>query len=570
MSLTGRDLASTAAGAHPVDQGTLPEGDADSLRRQLESELPAYGEWLHSAAADEFLVRVRQGQLTRLTTFLARRAFRLVTVVGNDERELEDRCFKIYYVFDHRRSPLVISAEYSLARNSSDYTSIRRDHPAAEPFERELFDMLGLRPRGRPASPRGLLHDRYPRGLHPLRRDPLGPDAAERVRAHLQAHAAPERHPMRQPRSSGPARAGVVLPVGPIHAGVIEPGLFRFHVDSEAIEDVDIELGFTHRGIERIFQTHMHLLDGWRLAEQVSGDSSAAHALAYCRAAEALTEGDPPAAAELVRVVLLELERIGNHVLDVATLAQDVALEQPAAGIFVIREELQQLHRRVTGHRFLRGAIRPGGVHLPRPFDVDDLRRTLEAQLRRFADSAHSIVARAGFRSRTIGVGVLTAQEAYDLGATGLVARASTPPPEQREPDESRAGDVYARCLTRIAEVAQSHRRIDALLDAWPSVAPRSASALRTRLRVRPENNYTFALGRADGFRGEIVYWIMQDKLNGIYRCKITDPSTVNWPALRRCLLPRTLPDGRMLETVLGDFPLVNKSFNLSYSGNDL
>jgi Ni,Fe-hydrogenase III large subunit/Ni,Fe-hydrogenase III component G len=539
---------------------------AARVRNDLVAELPRYAEWLHSPAENELLVRVHHGQLDGLATFLAGHGLRLVTMAGNDERELEDRCFKIYYVFEHLHAPLVVLAEYLLGRGRTDYSSLRDIFPAADPFERQLFDLLGLRPRGRPPATAHLLHPGLGEGVHPLRRDhaPVPEREGGEPDAAIGVPSLPQR--------PDPARGRqVLLPIGPIHAGVIEPGLFRFCVEGETIEDVEIQLGFAHRGLEHLFQAHLPLLDGWRLAEQVSGDSSVAHALAYCRAAEILAEGELPPAALLVREVLLELERIHNHVADIGVLAADVALDVPAAEISAVRENLLRLNQRLSGHRYLRGVVRPGGVVLPGELDSVELRTSLTECLDRFTHVAGWITSHPGFRSRTIGVGVLTADEVLELGATGLIARASTPRDgvEGQSVAEEGAGDVYARCLTRITDVAHAQRRVLDLMERWSKTLPVDRTDLRSRLRVKPENNYTFAIGRAEGFRGEVVYWLMQDKLNGIYRCKVADPSTVNWPALRQALLPRLHPTG-LLETVLADFPLVNKSFNLSYAGADL
>jgi Ni,Fe-hydrogenase III large subunit len=389
----------------------------------------------------------------------------------------------------------------------------------------------------------------------------------------------------------------MVLPVGPIHAGIIEPGQFSFSIAGEAIDDLQIRLGYTHRGIERLFQSHLDLLDGWWLAEQACGDSAVAHALAYSRAAETLTDTQVPPAAELLRGVFLELERIHNHVADVAALAEDVALDRLASNFAVVREHLLRLNQRLSGHRYLRRVNRPGGLALPAPLAAVDLRSTLATWLGWFDELVDRMKRRAGFRDRAIGTGVLTEEEALRLGATGLVARACGIPrdsrrdhptggyggvwlPAEGEPGagahpapagrrEARAGDVYARFLTRVDEVREAHLLVRDFLDRWESLPPMEREQLLARPRVRPENNYTFAVGYAEGFRGDVVYWLMQDKMNGIYRCKVRDPSVLNWPALRQSVLPRTVA-GRRVETVLADFPVINKSFNLSYAGNDL
>jgi Ni,Fe-hydrogenase III large subunit/Ni,Fe-hydrogenase III component G len=567
-----------------------------AVRDALIAQLLRYGELLYSPADNQVLVLVRQADLLLgLAAYLAGQQFYLVTVVGNDERELEDRRFKIYYVFSHPAADLFALVEYLLEVGAESYPSLSPHFPAVDPFERELVDMLGLRPAGPRQSqvgPGSWLHECYPDDLYPLRRERTGEDLWKRVSG--PAGAAGRADPVPVPV---PVPGTMVLPVGPIHAGIIEPGQFSFTIAGEAVEDLRIRLGYTHRGIERLFQSHLHLLDGWWLAEQVSGDSSFAHSLAYCRAAEALTDARVPPAAELLRGVFLELERIHNHVADVAALAEDVALQRLSSDLAVVREQLLRLNRRLTGRRYLRRVNRPGGLVLPAPFPVADLRGTLASWLGWFDELASSMQGRAGFRDRVIGTGRLSRAEALRLGATGLVARACGIPRDSRRdhptggyaglwlaagggsggesgPDaayrrEARAGDVYARFLARVEEVTEAHRLIRDFLDRWSALPPEEQVYLLARPRVLPENNYTFAIGYAEGFRGDVVYWLMQDKLNGVYRCKIRDPSVLNWPALRQSILPRTV-EGTRVETVLADFPVINKSFNLSYAGNDL
>ncbi len=564
---------------------------AETVRDEMLRQLGRYGELLYSPAQNQLLLQVRQaGLLLELADFLHDQRFYLVTVVANDERELEDRRFKLYYMFSHPAADLFVLAEYLLEPGAETYPSIHRQFAAVDCFEREIRDLLGLRPqdtREAAVEPGSWLHGSYPDRLHPLRREHTTDELARRVAAHADGQSAPQADVAR------PRAGSLIMPVGPVHAGIIEPGQFLFTIAGEAIEDLDIRLGYTHKGIERIFQSRLSLLDGWRLAEQVSGDSSFAHALAYCRAAETLTDTRVPPAAELLRGLFLELERIHNHVGDVAALAEDVALEWLSSELTVVREQLLRLNKRVAGHRYLRRLNRPGGVALPAPLDGDHVRATLRACLARFGELARRMKGRAGFRDRTIGIGILTREQALDLGVTGMAARAcgirrdcrwdhptglyggawlrADPDPGWRaaEVTEAQAGDVYARFLTRVEEVQSAHAIVEGVLDRWDAFSPEERNRLLHEPHVLPENNYTFAVGYVEGFRGDVVYWLMQDKMNGIYRCKVRDPSMLNWPALRRSVLPGTV-DGARVETVLADFPLVNKSFNLSYSGNDL
>lgn len=567
-------------------------------RSSLIADLAPHATLLDSAAPNLVLVQVDPGDSVRaVARLLAAADYHLVTVVGNDERELEDRRFKIYYLFSHPTDDLFVMVEYLLDRGAASYVSIHDVFAATDPFERELVDMLGLRPEGVRAAdvePGSWLHAVYPPALYPLRRDSTMAELRERVAGYFGGdETAAVIH-----RSFAPH--AVTVPVGPIHAGIIESGQFLIDIAGETIEELRLRLGYGHRGIERIFQSQMRLLDGWRLAEQVAGDSSFAHSLAYCRAVEALTDTVVPPAAEILRGLFLELERMHNHVGDVAALAEDVGLDWLSAEFAVRREDLLRVNRQLAGHRYLRGLNRPGGVHHSGELDPDAGRRIdeINADFRRLADDMRG---RSGFRNRAIGVGVLTAEEARLLGVTGLVARASgidrdtrrhhpvgvyadrdlpaAPPSSAWAPaiaeaatgvaadEEACRGDVYARFLVRVREVATSHAIVRHLLARWAALSDADRHRLLVEPTVKPENNYTSAIGYSEGFRGDIVYWLMQDKMRGIFRCKVRDPSMLNWPALRRSVLPGR---GPRRETMLADFPLINKSFNLSYCGNDL
>ena len=564
--------------------------ETDAARTALINALSEHGALLNTALEHEVHVQVQPGAaFVELTGKLDDDAYHLVTVVANDERELEDRRFKIYYVFSHPTADLLVTVEYLLQKGSENYQSIYDRFPAVDPFEREMVDMIGLRPEVPDKEVRAgsWLHEAYPTSLNPLRRTDTAVAIRERVATFEPALPATD-WPL---DAAAPGPDGMVLPVGPIHAGIIEPGQFMFSLSGEAIEDLQIRLGYAHRGIERMFQSSIGLLDGWRLAEQVSGDSSFAHSLAYCLAAETLTGADVPTAADILRVIFLELERIHNHIADLCALAEDVGLDQLAAELAVVREDLLRLNHRLTGHRYLRGVNQVGGVRLGVAFETADIRTTLERSIDTFARLGKLMVGRAGFRDRTIRVGVLTPDRARTLGVTGLTARASGIDRDSRwdhpagayrrvpsntgsactigDTDEARAGDIYARSLVRAREVLVARQIIYTMLDAWVAVDVRDSSPLAASPRVLPESNYTPAIGIAEGFRGDVVYWLMQDKMNGIFRCKVRDPSMLNWPGLRDSVLPRNRDDDHF-ETLVADFPLLNKSFNLSYAGNDL
>lgn len=554
-----------------------------------------FGELLNPLEQNQVWLQVRHPE--RLLAFaeqLKPAEWAMVSVVGNDERELEDQCFKIYYILSHQGEDLFLTIEYPLEFGHTVYPSLYHLFPAVDPFEREMCDLLGLMP----AAPRSSqvergswLHAAYPTDLYPLRRDLTTAQLVQILVTYT---------PRPQPVRSSPLAQGTRLfPVGPVHAGIIESGRFGFHIGGEAIQELDLQLGYKHKGIERIFQTQLNLHDGWRLAEQVASDSAVAHALAYCHAVETLAACEVPRPAQLLRALLLELERIYNHVGDIGTLVHDVAFDLVAAELACVREELVRLNDTVMGHRYLKGRIRPGGIQLVHPLNADLLRIRLRALTQRFGGWAERVLGMTSFRDRAIGTGVLSKTDANAVGAVGLTARASgiardfrhlhpigafADPalrlrlldPEQAhgvspnaEFDESTAGDVYARCLTRLREVAHSTEFIEAVLDEWRELPDRNETDLTVPVHFKPEQNYTAALGFAEGWRGDVVYWVMQDKLDQIYRCKVRDPSVLNWQALRRALVPDPSRAGRAA-AMLPDFPVINKSFNLSYTGNDL
>jgi Ni,Fe-hydrogenase III large subunit/Ni,Fe-hydrogenase III component G len=566
----------------------------------------------------------------------------LVTVVGNDERELIEGCYKIYYLFSHANEDQFVLIEYPLGfvprssnqqvKPETEYPTLYWDFAAVDPFERELIDVLGLFPgstkRPRSVTAGSWLHrECYSPNLFPLRRDR---DTAARVAGFRQA---PNLEPPAS-REEQNLEGEWELVIGPIHAGIIEPGQFKFRLSGEAIdvptrsrriEGIEIRLGYTHKGIEHLFQTTRKLNTGLELAERVAGDCSFAHGLAYCRAVETLLGTIVPPAAEAWRGIFLELERIANHIGDCATMVQDLGMDLRAADLSDLREWAVRLCHWLSGHRLLRGVNRPGGLKLP--LEPEFLREqeyieTLVSQIATaFEVRANEIASMASFRERLQWTAILTQEQALRLGATGLVARASglrrdwrlqhpqgiysdpelrkvvakAAPPELKQfpPDrvmpaewegqpEAWAGDALARFLARVREVQNSSEIIRHIL---------KNATLTGTLLTDPDYKmgaraYEFAWGYAESWRGPVVYWVMKDKADALFRVKVCDPSMLNWPALRAAIAPHTLhepvgsarehyytifdPPGRHAVTLLADFPIANASFNNSYSGNDL
>jgi Ni,Fe-hydrogenase III large subunit len=356
------------------------------------------------------------------------------------------------------------------------------------------------------------------------------------------------------------------LPVGPVHAGIIEPGHFRFGVAGEPVLYLQLRLFFVHKGIEKRFE-RLPWRHGIFLAESISGDTAVGHALAYSHAIERLADIDPPKRAGHLRVILLELERVYNHLADIGAIATDVAFTVPAARAQSLREGLLRIQERLFGSRLLRGTVTPGGVKCDLTRGrCRELLLHLEMIQREFDELVKLLIDSGTFTDRVDGTGVLEAKVAADLGVVGIAARASGLDLDLRRdhPHDAypglrflvpveQGGDVRARLMVRAREVEQSLAILRQMLEAdlpegpvmahLPAILPADASAL----------------GWAEGWRGECLHWVQTDGQGGLSRVKVTDPSFKNWPALVRAVPGNIVPD----------FPVINKSFNLSYSGND-
>jgi Ni,Fe-hydrogenase III large subunit/Ni,Fe-hydrogenase III component G len=416
-------------------------------------------------------------------------------------------------------------------------------------FEREMHDQYGVTPTGHPL-PRPLIrHPAWPEHWHPMRADagprpPLDPEPAPFPFLTVQGPGVYE------------------IPVGPVHAGLIEPGHFRFSVVGETILKLKARLWYVHKGIEKLFEHH-DPATRLPLAERVSGDTAVGHALAYTRALEDAADLDVPHEAEAARALLLELERLHNHAADLGALCNDVGHSILNAHAQRVRESLLRLNAETTGHRLLRGAIIPGGVRL---LSVPDPQRLLviAADVGEIVDLAlgHSVV-----RDRFTGTSVLTRDQAADLGALGYVARASGLDTDARRQHPAHpdlpappttlhsGGDVLARFIIRAEEFQASVDYIGELARLLPGRGPLSIHAEKAA-RGGPGTG----VGIAEGWRGTIVHRIETAPDGTLDRVKIVDPSFMNWPALPVALAGAIVPD----------FPLTNKSFNLSYAGNDL
>jgi Ni,Fe-hydrogenase III large subunit/Ni,Fe-hydrogenase III component G len=477
---------------------------------------------------------------------------RLVSLFATDERTGSGR-FLLHHVWSLPRLRTFLRVTAPLDPAAPTFPSIAAAHPSANWFEREVMDFFGLTPQGHPNPSRVALHDDWPEGAWALRKDFPLDAAVPRVEG--------EFHPFRPVTGEGVFQ----IPVGPVHAGIIEPGHFRFGVAGEPVLYLQLRLFYVHKGTEKAFE-RVPWRHGVFLAEAISGDTSVGHALAHAHAIERLADVDVPARARALRVVLLELERLYNHTADIGALATDVAFSVPASRAQALREGLVRVQDQLFGTRLLRGTIVAGGVRRDLSAEGRDMLRT---HLRRFETEFDDLMALLGdsgtFTDRVDGTGVLTNQAARDLGIVGMAARASGVDADFRrdhpfdaydtvrfEVPVEESGDVRARLMVRAREIGQSLFILRQVIEELPD----TPLAARMFDQLPPRSS---ALGWVEAWRGPCVHWIATDARGGFDRVKIVDPSFLNWPGLAHAVPGNIVPD----------FPVINKSFNLSYSGND-
>ena len=473
----------------------------------------------------------------------------LALMVANDRRAGKG-LLEVHYLFVNDRQNWFAHATENLPAADPSIPSMATFYYPASRFEREIKDLFGITATGHPDRRPLTRHAFWPEDYLPLLKDSVPPQT-------FQDDGTPF------PFMTVGGEGVYEIPVGPVHAGIIEPGHFRFSVIGETVIDLKIRLYFTHKGTEKLFEGRSPAA-GVELAERISGDSTIGHALAYCQAVEALAGCDVPARARYLRVILLEMERMYNHVADFGAICNDTGFAAAHSHCFRIRERLLRLNKRLTGSRLLRGGVIPGGVGCDLPAELN-LAAELDAVVADFNEVVEISLSNTMLTDRLQGAGRLTTKTAGDHGVLGYVARASGIDVDVRRDHPFAAypwlklkvpaydtGDVRARAMVRVEEVRESANLIKQAIQSIP-VGP-IAAPLGKLPAWQP------AFGLVEGWRGAILHWVMADDDGTLYRLKVKDPSFVNWPALSFALLKNIVPD----------FPLINKSFNQSYSGNDL
>ena len=471
----------------------------------------------------------------------------LLALWGTDDRDRDGR-FRIHAAY--LLPGEVVLVEHPLPAGSTSYPGLRQLFPAAGRLERTVADLLGLRAEG--ADERGWIrHGGWPETFFPLRRESSG-------NARFPSTSAA--YPFVAVSGDGVHE----IPVGPVHAGTIEPGNFRFSVVGEKVLRLEERLGYTHKGVAKRFEQFSQR-EGQRLAARVSGDSAVAFSWAYCAALEAMTGIAVPARGAALRALVLERERIANHLGDLGALGNDAGFAFGLSQFLRLKEDLLRANAPALGARYPFDFVVPGGVardlSADSPAALNAQLRALEQEvleLRRIYDD------HPGLQDRFREAGRLERELAGTLGALGLAARASGigrdlrvdqpwPPYDRLAPRLSvrSEGDVAARVQVRFDEVLESIRLCRLLLDGLPegAVAVDVPAAEPDRL----------GLGLIEGWRGPVLVALHAGPGGAIRRCHPHDPSCQNWPLLEFAILGNIVPD----------FPLINKSFNLSYSGQD-
>lgn len=436
----------------------------------------------------------------------------------------------------------------TVAAKDGTFPSVAAKHPPATRLERTIYDLFGLRGTGSVDQRSWIDHGRW--GV----KQPLG--------AAITANHSPSPYQFSPVEGSGLHQVAV----GPVHAGIIEPGHFRFTANGETVVRLEERLGYVHKGIEGLMRGAA-ITRGAQLAGRTSGDSTVAYSLAFASAVEDACGVEPTARAVWLRALMAELERLANHLGDIGAVCNDASFSLMHAHCGMLRERTLRVADACFGHRLMRDLVVPGGVarDLPdgglkhvRDF-VSDIERTFPELVELYDNTA-------SLQDRTVGTGVLSFELAKQYGCGGFVGRASgrefdarrnfryAPYDElQFEMPTRREGDVNARVWIRIDEVSQSLSLLKQIIDKLPSSDIRAG--LPTHLDGPQEG-----LALVEGFRGDILVWLRLDQTLSIERCHLRDPSWFQWPVLEAAI------EGN----IIADFPLCNKSFNCSYSGHDL
>jgi Ni,Fe-hydrogenase III large subunit/Ni,Fe-hydrogenase III component G len=500
---------------------------------------------------------------------------KLCSLVSSDERQTSG-AFVLRYVFEVSGKEnvfIIVTArtKESPENQSPSIPSVVIRVPVAIFYEREIRDMFGIVANGNPDSRPLVLHDYWPDGVYPLRKD-------FDIKTKVTRDNEKEYH-----FTTVEGEGVCEIPVGPVHAGIIEPGHFRFSVMGENIINLETRLFYTHKGVEKLAET-MSLDQALLLSERIAGDESVANSLAYCQALEKIAHTSVPKRALQIRCICAEMERIYNHLGTLAGISTDVGFSYGSARLNILKERMMQLNSEISGSRLLFGVNRIGGVGI----DLDAgklamIMKSTQVVQGDFERIVSMLRAKSSVIDRLRNTGIISRKVATDFGLVGVVARAAGLDVDTRRDHpyaayptvsidthhdnpqslmeykvnlEKRKGDALGRFEVRIEEVVDAIRIIDELVSDLHD--DKTLAVVDTLERLEP---YGHALGYAESHRGQTIHWIMVGRdCNSLFRYKVRTASFVNWPSIEQAVLSDIVPD----------FPIVNKSMDLSYSGNDL
>ncbi len=491
---------------------------------------------------------VDQQQWLHVSKDLQESGARFLTLWGTDDRDHgQGFCINATYLLPDT----VLVVEHRIADISTpSYPSIAALFPAALRMQRAIHDLLGIA-TDELDTRNWLRHGGWPETIFPLRKD---------VDRNLQYPIVSEPYPYVSVQGDGVHE----ISVGPVHAGTIEPGNFRFSVVGEKVLRLEERLGYTHKGVAKLFES-LQQQTAHRLAARVSGDSAGAVSWAYCAALEAITDTTCPPRSLALRAIALEHERLANHIGDLGALGNDAGFSFGLTHFSALKETLLRANTAVFGTRYLLDYLIPGGIAVDLTKDAPSLLLELYNSLELSVINLRSIYDNhAGLQDRFREAGRLEQSVAEKYGAIGLIARASGIACDLRvdhpwSPYNSlsvnmiiqHGGDVAARVQVRFDEVMESLRLCRALLIDLPQ------HAIHTTVPAAAPN--LLGIGLVEGWRGPVMIALETGPEGGIRRCHAHDPSWQNWPLI----------DYTILGNIVPDFPMINKSFNLSYSGHD-
>ena len=502
---------------------------------------------LPTPAPNEVLVECGRSDLPRLSAWLAGNGADLATMTGLDLTGLGQE-YAVEFVFSLPAANEFVRVRAAVPLDEPEYPSVTTVLPAAQWYEREVKDLLGIIPTDHPDPRRLVLHESWPHGYHPLRKGVSAveqPPLDDRRFDYFEVHG-----------------EGIYeLPVGPIHAGIIEPGHFRFSNAGELILHLDARLFYTHRGIEKLVEGRT-FGEALYLVERTCGVCSVSHAVSFCSAVERMCGAELPARAVWLRTLLLELERLYNHVGDIGNICAGAGFHFGVSQGGILKERLQRANEELTGHRFLVGVAGLGGLR----YDLDDgalqaCGRTLSAVRYDFEAYLETVLSTGSFVTRITGAGRLERETALALGGTGTAARASGIDADYRRDHPHLAygqlepachtreeGDVGARLRLRADEALTSFGLVEQILSCVP------AGPVQKDLPDTVAGSS--ALGYSESPRGSNVHWLMAGTDGRVERLRIRSASFANWPLVTRAVVGNMVPD----------FPLINKSFELCYA----